>query len=89
MEVTFVNFCCFFTSRLVGSIPGPVFFGAVIDQTCLLFTDSCLFYDNYKMSLYMMLIVVLVKLVSHSHVSSHTTTQNKQINEIPYTFLSE
>ena len=51
-------------SRLIGSIPGPVFFGAIIDQTCLLLGDSCLFYDNYSMSLYMMLIVVLVKLVN-------------------------
>lgn len=49
---------------MIGTIPGPVFFGAIIDQTCLLLSDSCLFYDNYSMSLYMMLIVVLVKLVS-------------------------
>jgi hypothetical protein len=43
-----------------------VFFGAIIDQTCLLFSDNCLFYDNYRMSLYMMLIVVLVKLVKRT-----------------------
>ena len=55
-----------FWFRLIGSIPGPVFFGAIIDQTCILFSDNCLFYDNYRMSLYMMLIVVLVKLVRFS-----------------------
>jgi len=47
----------------VGTIPGPVFFGVIIDQTCLLMGDNCLFYDNYRMSLFMMLIVVITKVL--------------------------
>lgn len=52
--------------RLIGSIPGPVFFGAIIDKTCMLVSDSCLVYDNYSMSLYMMLLIVITKLVGVS-----------------------
>ena len=42
--------------RLLGTIPGPVLIGAVIDSTCLLWqTDcgeqgSCRAYDNFWMS---------------------------------------
>ena len=70
--------------RLVGSIPGPVFFGAIIDQTCLLLSDNCLFYDNYRMSLYMMLVVVLVKLVNKLISPSH----RKYLLEVKFTISS-
>ena len=51
--------------RLIGSIPGPIFFGFIIDQTCLLKVQdgNCLFYDNWTMALYLSLIVFIVKSV--------------------------
>ncbi|XP_077989837.1 solute carrier organic anion transporter family member 4A1-like [Glandiceps talaboti] len=47
--------------RILGSIPGPITFGAVIDTTCLLWDQkcdengSCWQYNNSKMSLYLFL----------------------------------
>lgn len=42
--------------RILGTIPAPMIFGALIDDTCILWHDSCegrgacLVYDNYWMS---------------------------------------
>ena len=37
----------------MGTIPGPIFFGYIIDQVCLLKDGNCLFYDNYSMAVSM------------------------------------
>jgi hypothetical protein len=37
----------------MGTIPGPIFFGYIIDQVCLLKDGNCLFYDNYSMAISM------------------------------------
>ena len=47
--------------RLVGTIPGPIFFGWILDHTCLLTDGNCLFYDNWNMALYMAITVFSVK----------------------------
>ena len=39
--------------RLLGAIPGPILYGKLIDETCLLSSGTCLVYDNYKMSMYL------------------------------------
>lgn len=52
---------------IVGSIPAPIFFGALIDKTCLLWQDSChskgtcLFYNNASMGHYLLLMAILGK----------------------------
>ena len=54
---------CFLHFRLLGSIPGPVLFGFIIDQACVLSTTSgnCLIYDNFSMSIYMMIASLISK----------------------------
>ncbi|XP_064597041.1 solute carrier organic anion transporter family member 4A1-like [Liolophura sinensis] len=47
-------------ARCLGSIPGPILFGKLIDSTCLLWQQkceergSCYFYDDQDMGLYLM-----------------------------------
>ena len=48
---------------MIGTIPGPILFGYIIDQTCLLKDGNCLFYDNYSMSLAMGLTIAAVKII--------------------------
>ena len=50
--------------RCIGTIPGPIFFGWILDHTCLLTDGNCLFYDNWNMAIYMALTVFFVKTVS-------------------------
>ncbi|XP_042902250.1 solute carrier organic anion transporter family member 4A1 [Parasteatoda tepidariorum] len=57
--------------RLLGTIPAPIFFGWLIDKSCILWQDSCdndkgscLFYNNEKMSSNILSIVCLVKILS-------------------------
>ena len=45
----------------MGTIPGPIFYGYIIDQACLLKDGNCLFYDNYSMSISMGVATVIVK----------------------------
>lgn len=53
-----------------GSVPGPIIFGAFIDQTCTQWQEkcgvraSCWIYDTFKMSLYLYLAAIGFKLVS-------------------------
>jgi len=49
--------------RLIGTIPGPIFFGYIIDQSCLLKDVNCLFYDNYTMAISMALTTVVMKAI--------------------------
>ena len=62
--------------RLLGTIPGPVIFGYLIDNTCLLWQEqecpsldqvsgggSCRLYDNHGMSTAMMVTILLVKVL--------------------------
>ncbi|XP_045107962.1 solute carrier organic anion transporter family member 4A1-like [Portunus trituberculatus] len=56
--------------RLLGTIPGPILFGALFDHTCVLWQSNCgregacKSYDNFYMSRYMMAISVLFKFLS-------------------------
>lgn len=56
--------------RLLGTIPGPILFGALIDNTCTLWqttcgtTGACRSYDNFYMSRYMMGISIIGKALS-------------------------
>ena len=49
--------------RLIGSIPGPMIFGQIIDQSCILSKESgnCLVYNNYNMSIYMLSVTLGAK----------------------------
>ena len=57
--------------RVMGTIPGPILFGALIDQTCTLWQQkecqegvgNCLFYDNYQMGVLILSAVLVVKLL--------------------------
>ena len=55
----------------VGSINGPIVFGAVIDEACLFWKESCddetgacYYYDNKKMSNYLLAVSIVCKIVS-------------------------
>nr|XP_016929033.1 solute carrier organic anion transporter family member 4A1 [Drosophila suzukii] len=58
--------------RLLGTIPAPLIFGALIDESCILWQESCdkdaggacLVYDNYYISRYMWLLALICKLGS-------------------------
>lgn len=57
-------------ARIFGSIPGPVVFGAVIDNTCILWqstedgSGSCWYYNSYKLRVSMFLLVLAIKVVT-------------------------
>ncbi|XP_041479869.1 solute carrier organic anion transporter family member 4A1-like isoform X3 [Lytechinus variegatus] len=56
--------------RLLGSVPGPVVFGALIDQSCLLWehqsngSRKCWTYNNSLFSRYTLTLLVVLKLLS-------------------------
>ncbi|XP_034668642.1 solute carrier organic anion transporter family member 4A1 [Drosophila subobscura] len=58
--------------RLLGTIPAPLIFGALIDESCILWHESCdeqaggacLVYDNFYISRYMWLLALICKLLS-------------------------
>ncbi|CAH1772290.1 unnamed protein product [Owenia fusiformis] len=56
--------------RVLGTIPGTVLFGAVLDHTCTLWQSqcgsdtSCLVYDNAQMGLNVMLLALTLKILS-------------------------
>ncbi|XP_076662567.1 organic anion transporting polypeptide 26F isoform X1 [Halictus rubicundus] len=56
--------------RILGTIPAPMVFGALIDDTCILWNETCegrgacLVYDNLYMSRYMMALAFLGKAAS-------------------------
>jgi len=56
--------------RLLGTIPGPVFYGYVLDQICILWetncdeSSSCLIYDNNRMALAMLGICLATKFIA-------------------------
>lgn len=56
--------------RILGTIPAPIIFGALIDDTCILWNDNyegqgaCLVYDNYYMSRYMLSLAFIGKCTS-------------------------
>ena len=60
-----------FIARLLGTVPGPIFFGAVIDSTCLVWQEnecgdrkSCYIYDNALLSRNFFIILMSVKIFS-------------------------
>ena len=67
------NFVFLFTSkhRLIGSIPGPVIFGYIIDQACVLESEggNCLVYNNFSMSIYMLLASLISKVLGLFFIS--------------------
>ncbi|KAK3087766.1 hypothetical protein FSP39_010363 [Pinctada imbricata] len=57
-----------FVVRLLGTVPGPIFYGAVIDSTCLVWQEkcgdeqtSCWIYDNVALSRNFFLILICFK----------------------------
>ncbi|XP_044583037.1 solute carrier organic anion transporter family member 4A1 isoform X1 [Cotesia glomerata] len=56
--------------RILGTIPAPIIFGALIDDTCILWHETCegrgacLVYDNYWMSWYMLALAFIGKTAS-------------------------
>ncbi|KAH8411956.1 hypothetical protein KR222_003624 [Zaprionus bogoriensis] len=58
--------------RLMGTIPAPLIFGALIDESCVLWHESCdeqaggacLVYDNFYISRYMWLLALIGKVCS-------------------------
>jgi len=56
--------------RIFGTIPGPIMYGALIDRSCLLWSSpcdgpgSCLVYDNWWMSRYLLLATLCWKFAS-------------------------
>ncbi|XP_055547959.1 solute carrier organic anion transporter family member 4A1 [Wyeomyia smithii] len=56
--------------RVLGTIPAPMIFGRLIDETCILWQESCdghgacLVYDNASMSKYMLLLALVGKACS-------------------------
>jgi hypothetical protein len=66
-------------------IGGPVIFGAVVDLSCLLFTDKCIVYDSYHLALNITAFVVIVKAVaaflyflSYPSVKKSVTSDNER-----------
>ena len=58
-------------ARSIGTVPGPIIFGYIIDQTCLLWshnkdcsTGSCRLYDNIAMSYTVLAVLLTWKLMS-------------------------
>lgn len=52
----------------IGTVPGPIFFGAVIDSTCLVWQEnecgdkkSCYIYNNASLSVNFFIILVCLK----------------------------
>ncbi|XP_011505517.1 PREDICTED: solute carrier organic anion transporter family member 4A1 [Ceratosolen solmsi marchali] len=56
--------------RILGTIPAPIIFGTLIDETCILWhktcdeQGACLVYDNYYMSRYMFALAFIGKAAS-------------------------
>ncbi|XP_066269003.1 solute carrier organic anion transporter family member 4A1-like isoform X1 [Branchiostoma lanceolatum] len=56
--------------RLLGGLPGPVIFGYIIDQACVLWQDSCgevgacVVYDSSKLGLYLFVSSVGIRLLA-------------------------
>ncbi|XP_066601024.1 solute carrier organic anion transporter family member 4A1 [Prorops nasuta] len=56
--------------RILGTIPAPMVFGTLIDDTCILWHETCddrgacLVYDNYYMSRYMLALALIGKAAS-------------------------
>ena len=63
-QCVLINWCFFITFRLLGTIPGPVLYGSLIDAACVLSAEKCLMYDNYKMSIYLTTVTCISKLLA-------------------------
>ena len=57
-------------ARCLGTIPGPILFGRVIDETCIFWKESCddeqgacYYYDNEEMSNYFLALSLCCKVV--------------------------
>ena len=56
---------------MLGSVPGPILFGYVLDKSCLLWdrhcdqtAGSCLYYDNHRMAWNMLAVCAACKLAN-------------------------
>ena len=50
--------------RLLGTIPGPILYGRLIDEACILSSGKCLLYNNYNMGVYLTIATCVGKLLS-------------------------
>lgn len=57
-----------FVLRLLGSVPGPIIIGAIIDQSCILWNEQCgkrtfcWKYDNFLLSVLLTVALVTLKI---------------------------
>ena len=50
--------------RLIGTVPGPIFFGFLIDRTCQLKQGNCIFYENFNMAVAFCAVVFTMKILA-------------------------
>ena len=66
-------------ARSLGTVPGPIFLGFIIDQTCILWNDvnngeciakgSCKLYDNITMSHYVLIVLLIWRSLAFLSIS--------------------
>ena len=66
-------------ARSLGTVPGPIFLGFIIDQTCILWNDvnngeciakgSCKLYDNITMSHYVLIVLLVWRSLAFLSIS--------------------
>merc|ERR1712224_472067 len=65
-----------FLARVLGSIPGPILFGSVLDTACVIWksddcndTGSCLLFDNYKVRNQFLIMTLITRILALGFVS--------------------
>jgi hypothetical protein len=83
--VVIILFC------VTGTVPGPIFFGAVIDSTCLVWQEkcnektSCWIYDNLALSRNFFVILVSVKTLAAIMFGLAYKFYNPPVEKLPQT----
>ncbi|XP_048780929.2 solute carrier organic anion transporter family member 4C1-like isoform X3 [Ostrea edulis] len=83
-----------FIGRLLGTVPGPIFFGAVIDSTCLVWQEkcnekaSCWIYDNLALSRNFFFILIIVKILAAIMFGLAYKFYNPPVEKVPQTSVS-
>ena len=75
-----------FISKLIGSIPGPIIFGAITDNACILWKtncageeENCLLYDNEAFSRNYVTAAALFKLANAAFFSLALLTRDLNV----------
>lgn len=81
--------------KLLGSIPGPIIFGALIDQTCLIWeydcegAGTCWMYDNRLFALYTFSLIISCRVVSLLCFAAAVFTHKPIVHEDEAALASE